>query len=196
VASNTRIPPAEIAGLKGILVKRMARKKLGEVPEPLGVMWHNPPVLEALFGFAGKAERWDACDRQLKSFAHMATVSLVGCGFCLDLGYFQAHDEGLDLDKAREVPRWRESAVFTPLERDVLAYAEAMTSTPPSVTDEMSARLLEQIGPPGLVELTAYIAAANLASRANTSLGIEPQGFAAACGLEPLAEPSALRSRT
>ena len=62
----------------------------------------------------------------------MAVASLVGCTWCLDFDYFQAHNENLDLEKAREVPRWRESDVFTPLERDVMAYAEAMSQTPPS----------------------------------------------------------------
>ena len=79
----------------------------------------------------------------------MAVASLVGCSFCLDLGYFQAHNEGLDEAKAREVPRWRESDVFTPLERDVMEYAEAMTQTPPTVTDELSARLLDAARPAG-----------------------------------------------
>jgi alkylhydroperoxidase family enzyme len=190
MASNTRIPKAEITGVFGALVKRFSRKKLGEVPDALGVMWHNQAVLRTLFGFSGKAEKWDACDRQLKSFAHMATVSLVGCSFCLDLGYFQAHNEKLDVAKAREVPRWRESDVFTPLERDVMEYAEAMSQTPPTVTDALSARLLEQLGAPALVELTAFIAAANLVSRNNTALGIRAVGLAAACGLPPLAEPS------
>jgi hypothetical protein len=41
-----------------------------------------------------------------------------------------------------------------------------------------------------MVELTAYIALANLYTRSNTALGIESQGFAAACHLQPLAEPS------
>ena len=95
----------------------------------------------------------------------MAVASLVGCTFCLDLGYFQAHNEGLDEAKAREVPRWRESDVFTPLERDVMEYAEAMSQTPPTVTDELSAGLLEQLGAPALVELTAFIALANLYAR-------------------------------
>ena len=58
------------------------------------------------------------------------------------------------MTKASEVPRWRESDVFTPLERDVMEYAEAMTQTPPRVTDELSARLLDQLGAPALVELT------------------------------------------
>jgi alkylhydroperoxidase family enzyme len=190
MTGTTRVPTAEITGIFGAMAKRYSKKKLGEVPEPLGVMWHNRPVLKTIFGFFGRAEKWDACDPQLKSFAHMATVSLVGCSFCLDLGYFQAHNEKLDVDKAREVPRWRESDVFTPLERDVMEYAEAMTQTPPTVTDEMSARLLEQLDAPALVELTAVIAGANLVSRNNTALGIEAQGFSTACGLRPLAEAS------
>jgi alkylhydroperoxidase family enzyme len=167
----------------------MSKKLLGEVPEPLGVMWHNQRVLKAFFGFSSKAEKWDTCDRQLKSFAHMATASMVGCSFCLDLGYFQANNENLDLAKARDVPRWRESDLFTPLERDVMEYAEAMTHTPPTVTDDLSARLLKQLGPDGLIELTAWISAANLASRTNVALGITSQEFSTACGLQPLAAP-------
>jgi alkylhydroperoxidase family enzyme len=62
-----------------------------------------------------------------------------------------------------------------------------MTHTPPRVTDEMSARLLEQLGAPALVELTAFIALANMYTRTNTAFGIESQGFAAACDLKPLA---------
>jgi alkylhydroperoxidase family enzyme len=190
MTSTSRIPPTDITGIYGAIAKRYSKKMLGQVPESLGVMWHNLPVLKAFFGLFGKAEKWDACDRQLKSFAHMAAVSQVGCSFCLDLGYFQAHNEELDMEKAREVPRWRESPVFTPLEREVLEYAEAMTQTPPSVTDAMSERLLDQLGAPALVELTAFIAMANMASRANVSLGIEAQGFSAACGLKPLATPT------
>jgi alkylhydroperoxidase family enzyme len=191
MTSTHRIPRAEITGIFGAMAKRYSKKKLGQVPEPLGVMWHNRPVLKTFFGFSSKAEKWDACGPQLKSFAHMAAVSMVGCSFCLDLGYFQAHNEKLDVAKAREVPRWRQSTVFTPLERDVMEYAEAMTHTPPAVTDEMSERLLDQLGAPALVEITAFIAAANMVSRANVALGIEGQGFSAACGLQPLATPAA-----
>jgi alkylhydroperoxidase family enzyme len=120
----------------------------------------------------------------------MAVASLVGCSFCLDFGYFMVHNEGLDEAKAREVPRWRESSVFTPLERDVMEYAEAMSQTPPTVTDELSAELLEQLGAAALVELTAYIALANFTARGNLAFGIKSQGFSNACELEPLAVAS------
>jgi alkylhydroperoxidase family enzyme len=192
MATTARLPQAEITGMFGTMVKLLSKLRFGQVPESLGVMWHNQPVLRALFGFSGKAEKWKTCDLQLKSFAHMAVASTVGCSFCLDLSYFKAHNEMLDIDKAREVPRWRESNIFTPLERDVLDYAEAMTQTPPAVTDELSARLLDQLGAPAIVELTAYIAAANMAGRNNVALGIEAEGLSASCGLKPLAAPSTI----
>ena len=190
MASTTRIPKAELTGVYGAVVKRMSRRMFGEVAEPVEVAWHNRRIVDFGFTIGRKSQRWDRCDADLKSFAHMAVAGLVGCSWCLDLGYFLAANEGLDLVKAREVPRWRESDVFTPRERDVLEYAEAMTRTPPTVTDELSARLLAQLGAPALVELTAYIALANLYTRTNTAFGIESQGFAAACDLAPLAAPS------
>lgn len=189
MASNTRIPKAELTGVYGALVKRMSRRMLGDVAEPVEVAWHNRKVLNFSFSISRQARKWDQCDENLKSFAHMAVANLVGCGFCLDLGYFQAYNQGLDFTKAREVPRWRDSDAFTPLERDVLEYAEAMTHTPPTVTDELSARLLAALGPAALVELTTYIALANLMTRGNTAMGIESQHFSATCDLEPLAGP-------
>src|SRR4051812_47338845 len=190
MAGNTRIPKAELNGIYGALVKRMSRKLLGDVAEPVEVAWHNRKVVHFSFLVGRKSQKFDQCDENLKSFAHMAVASLVGCSWCLDLGYFQANNEGLDVTKAREVPRWRESNVFTPLEREVLEYAEAMSQTPTTVTDELSASLLAQLGPAALVELTAWIALANMYSRNNTALGIEAQGFAAACELKPLAAPT------
>ena len=187
MTSSTRIPPAELKGLYGALVKRMSRKMFGEVPEPIGVTWHNRKVLNFSFGVGRKAQKWDRCDENLKSFAHLATASLVGCSFCLDFGYFHAHNEGLDVNKAREVPRWRMSDAFTPLERNVMEYAEAMTQTPPTVTDELSARLLNALGPAALVELTAFIALANFMARSNVAMGIDSQEFSAACDLKPIA---------
>ena len=98
---SSRIPPAEITGVFGAMLKRYSRKELGTVPESLGVMWHNKRVLRHFFGFFGKIEKWDACDEQLKSFAHMAAVANVGCSFCLDYGYFEARNRNIDMEKAR-----------------------------------------------------------------------------------------------
>ena len=187
---TTRIPATEITGPFGALVKRFSRKMFGQVPESLGVLWHHQPVLKATMGLGRKIQAFDRVDESLKSFAHMAVASYVGCTWCLDFNYFEAHNRDLDMDKAREVPRWRESEVFSPLERDVLEYAEAMTETQPTVTDDLVESLLSQLGEAGVLELTAVIAFANFTTRANVALGIESDGFADACGLKPLAQPS------
>jgi AhpD family alkylhydroperoxidase len=190
MASSPRIPKAEITGFYGYLLKRFSRKMFGAVPEPAEVMWHNRPVLAAALGFGRKAQKWDQLDPALKAFAHMAVAARVGCSWCLDLNYFAAHHEGLDVAKASEVPRWRESTVLSSLEREVMEYAEAMTETPPRVADELAARLLDQLGAPAMVELVATVAFANMNTRSNTALGIEAQGFSKACTI-PLAQPSA-----
>jgi len=172
-----RVPPAQLpTELNDNMIKQF-----GVVPEPVAVMWNSPKVAQDALEFGGKVGAWDAADESLKSLAHMAVAAQVGCSFCLDIGYFQALNENLDMAKASQVTRWRESDVFSPLERDVLEYSEAVTNTPPTVTDELVARLLERLGPAALTELTAFIAFSNLSARSNVALGIESQGFATAC---------------
>ncbi|MGW7048696.1 carboxymuconolactone decarboxylase family protein [Streptomyces avermitilis] len=177
-----RVPKAELpAELRENMIKQ-----LGAVPEPVEVLWHNPKLAEANQEFSAKVGGWDAADASLKTFAHMAVAAQVGCSWCLDINYFHALNQNLDLTKASQVPRWRQSEVFTPLERDVLEYAEAMTSTPPTVTDELYAGLLGRLGPAAMVELTVFIGFANLATRCNTAHGITSQGYSDACQI-PLA---------
>ncbi len=88
-------------------------KQLGAVPEPVEVLWHKPEVAQAGLEFGAKVGAWDAADESLKTFAHMAVAAQVGCSWCLDINYFQAQNENLDLAKASEVPRWRDSAGFS-----------------------------------------------------------------------------------
>ncbi|MGY1685765.1 carboxymuconolactone decarboxylase family protein [Geodermatophilus sp. SYSU D00867] len=190
MASGTRVPATEITGLYGALLKTMSRRVLGQVPEGAGVMWHHPAVLKDSMAFGRRVDSWNRLDPHLATFAAMSAAATIGCGFCLDLHHFLASDRGLDEARVREVPRWRESAVFTPLERRVMEYAEAMSRTPPAVTDELSAALLDELGPAALVELTARIAFMNSSARSNVALGIRSQEFSASCGLPPLAAPS------
>lgn len=59
----------------------------------------------------------------------------------------------------------------------MIGYADAMTATPSTVTDEQVADLLARLGDAGLLELTYVVAQENLRSRMNTALGITAQGF-------------------
>ena len=187
--STFRIPRATLTGLYGKALSIYARRTYGEVPDNAYVYWHNRKVLKAVLGFEQKVAKWDRLDEHLKSYAQIASAGVIGCSWCLDFGYYKAHDDGLDLAKVREVPRWRESDVFDDTERAVLEYAEAMSTTPLTVTDEMVAGLIERLGVEAVVELTQMVALENMRSRFNAAAGLQSQGYSDVCEL-PLAVPS------
>lgn len=186
MTTQTRIPPTELTGVFGTVVKVAARRMIGRVPDSMGVLAHHPALMRASMGIGRKIEALDELDPNLASYAVMATAAYIGCSWCLDFNYYKAHNDGLDEAKARQVPVWHEASVFSPLERDVMAYAEAMSQTPPTVTDELSAALLDALGPAALIELTAKVAFMNMSSRMNVALGIHSEGYADACELPPL----------
>src|SRR4051794_21468759 len=139
MASTTRGPPTEITGIYGALLKTMSRRMLGQVPDAAGVMWHYPAVFKDMMRFGRRTESWNRLDPHLASLATMAAAGAIGCSFCLDLHYFLTHDRGLDETKAREVPRWRESTAFTPLERRGMGDAAAVCHKTPTRAAAMSA---------------------------------------------------------
>lgn len=189
---STRIPRAELTGLYGGVLKIAMRKLLGGVPEGAEVLWNHQGVFKDAMKMGQRQEKWDSLDKNIATYAVMAAAAEIGCSFCLDLNYFKAHNDGLDVEKAREVPRWRESDVFSVLERQVMEYAEAMCQTSPAVTDELSDALLQQLGAEAMVELAAKVAFMNMSARMNVALGIHSEQYADACGLKPLAVGSAV----
>jgi AhpD family alkylhydroperoxidase len=165
------------------LAEWYARRTYGVVPDPLPAMAHNPRVLLTDALFETSLARWNRLDRTLKALAVMASAVSIGCSWCVDFGYWISTHEGVDAEKLQAVPRWRDSDVFTDLERQVMAYAEAVTTTPLAVTDEMVAGLRRELDDAELVELTMMVAVENVRSRFNGALGLTSQGFRDRCEL-------------
>jgi alkylhydroperoxidase family enzyme len=139
---------------------------------------HHARVLLATTRFERGAARWNRLDPTLKSLAVMAVAARIGCSWCPGLGYRESRGKGVPAVKVRNVPVWRDhDEVYTDLELLVMEYAEAMTETPPAVTDEMTQCLIADLGEPAFVELTATIAVENLRSRMNSAFGLVGQGL-------------------
>ena len=163
------------------IVEWYSRRSWGVVADPLAAMGHNPRVLLTDARFETSLARWNKLDRTLRNLAEMAAAVSIGCSWCVDFGYWESTRRGTDPVKMRDVPRWRDSDVYTDLERQVMAYAEAMTATPPAVTDEMVAGLRQHLDDAQLVELTMMVAVENVRSRFNSALGLTSQGFKDRC---------------
>ncbi|WP_345801807.1 carboxymuconolactone decarboxylase family protein [Microbacterium sp. AZCO] len=195
MSGHTRIRPIPVTGAYGALVKIVSRRMVGKVPESMGVLWNHRAIMRDSMAIGQKVEHWKELDPALAVYAAMASAATIGCSFCLDFNYFMSHGRGLDEAKVREVPCWRESTLFTPLERRVMQYAEDASQTPPAVTDELSDALVADLGPAAVVELAARVAFMNMTARMNLALGIHSEQFADACGLAPLAQRSAVAER-
>ena len=189
----TRIPLDPPRTLIYRLAEWYSRRTYGAVLDPGAAMAHNPRVLITDARFERSLARWNRLDPTLKALAQMASAATIGCSWCMDFGYWESTRQGVDPAKLRDVPSWRDSAVYTDLERAVMEYAEAMTSTPLAVTDEMVEGLRRRLDDAQLVELTMMAAVENTRSRFNSALGLTSQGFKDRCEI-PAAAPASRTS--
>jgi AhpD family alkylhydroperoxidase len=190
-----RIPgvPADRAGMVGRMVYRLAERRFGAVPEPLAVAAHHPWLLRA--GLVAEAAYQRAARRlpgSLRELAVYRVAMVVGCSWCVDFGAMLQRLQGLDVDRLSHIDEYPTSPHYSEPERLALAYADAMTAQPSTVTDAQVARLEAEFGRAGVVELTHAIALENMRARFNHALGITEQGFDAACAARSI--PSAAAS--
>jgi alkylhydroperoxidase family enzyme len=92
------------------------------------------------------------------------------------LSHLSPHD-GLDIERLKEIDDYATSPAFSKPERLAIAYADAMTATPVTVTDAQVAELEREFGRNGTLELTYLIALENMRGRNNSALDSTDQGF-------------------
>jgi len=172
------------------LVYRIARRRYGQVPEPVLASAHHPGLMWTSvvheLGVEKAAHRLPA---ELRDIVVHRVATVVGCSWCVDFGTMLAVKTGFSVQRHRELDRYRDSDSFTDAEKLALEYADAMTAQPMTVTDELVTRLREHLDDAQLVELTYLIGLDNLRARCNHALGLTAQGYTSgdACPL-PFAE--------
>lgn len=184
-STTARLPLEHPHSMLAGLLNFWTRRQYGQQMEPMIALLHHRKVMTSVARFEMGVAKWSTLDSGLKELACLSVASQIGCSWCMDFGYYLARTNGMDLAKLEQVVSWRSSAVYTPLERKVLEYAEAMTATPPEVTDEMVEGLRADLDDAQLVELTEMISVENLRSRTNSALGLTSQGFKSQCDLPP-----------
>ena len=196
----SRIPAVapQDAGLLVRIAYRYARRRLGEVPEPLAVAAHHRKIMMATAVHELMAERAvHVMPKALVELAVYRTAWTIGCSWCVDFGTMLMRLDGLDIDQLKHIADFETSDAFTDEERDIVRYADAMSETPMTVTDEQVATLVERYGHAGVVELTDQIALENHRARFNHAFGITDQGFSSgdACRVPwEVSEPETARA--
>jgi AhpD family alkylhydroperoxidase len=165
------------SGLFVRLAYWLARRRVGRVPAPVGIMAHHRWILMAAGAFELIFERARDVDVRLEELALVKAASLVGCRFCIDLGGALAQRHGIPEAKLLALPSYETSPVFTPLERRVLDFTVQMTETPSRPAPELVRQLQAELGVRALVELTAAIAWENFRARFNHAVGAREEGY-------------------
>lgn len=164
-----------------LLVKiayRVAGRRFGVVPEPFAVLANHPRLFMASARHELALEKATrVVPGALIQLAVYRTAWTLGCSWCVDFGVMLQRLDGLDVERLRDISEFETSAAFTEVEREVIRYADAITATPTTVTDEQVARLVDAHGLDGVVELTYQISHENQRARMNHALGIVDQGF-------------------
>lgn len=95
----------------------------------------------------------------------------------MDINSAVGRKQGLSDEQLAELASFESSSQFSPCEKALLRYAEGMTRTPASVTEDVFRELATHFDSAQIVELTAMIALENFRSRFNRALAIESEGF-------------------
>src|SRR4051812_30645519 len=77
-----------------------------------------------------------AVDKMLLHLVKLRASQINGCAFCIDMHVKEALDDGEDAQRLHLLSAWRESPLYTPKERALLAWTEALTLLPASGTPD------------------------------------------------------------
>lgn len=180
MTTRTRIEPLSPrqANLLVRAMYRYTRRRFGEVPEPFAVIARHPRLLMANAvheGLLQSASR--TLPATVRELAVFWTARTIGCSWCVDFGAMLTRLEGLDVERLKDIDNYAHSALYTDDERAAIAYADAVTTDPHSVTDAQVADLRRRFGDAGVIELTYQIGIENVRARMYSALGITEQGF-------------------
>jgi AhpD family alkylhydroperoxidase len=156
---------------------RLTGREPEDIIEPLELYAHTPGLMFAYGKLEGASAQQERVDWRLKVLAGLKAATLTHCEFCIDLASQVARLSGLSDVQLLDLPHYRESDLFTNLEKLVLDYATGMSRTPVEVPDALFARLREHFDEAQLVELTSAIALENMRGRFNLALGVGAAGF-------------------
>ncbi|KUI30120.1 transposase [Mycobacterium sp. IS-1742] len=183
------IPPQR-ASLPTRLLYRIARRRFGEVPEPFAVAAHHPRLMVANVVHEGLLQSGSTkLPTSVRELAVFWTARTVGCSWCVDFGSMLQRLDGLDIDRLTDIDDYATSPRYSDDERAAIAYADAMTKDPHTVTDDQVADLRRRFGDAGVIELTYQIGVENMRARMYAALGITEQGFSGDACRVPWANP-------
>ena len=184
------------------IVLEQALKGMGFVPNSLYAMSEKPNILGAfalLFanirGFSGvqtsaltglklsvknmiwslraKKNNSNEVPLYLKNLVAHISSNASGCRYCQAHTAYEAHENGVAIEKLQSIWEFQTSDLFTDAEKAALSFGFAAGSVPNQVESEHYSELSKHFTAEQIVELTATISIFGFLNRWNDSMGTE-----------------------
>ena len=127
-------------------MRRGMKKMTGRDPahgsgiEPVEIWAHQPKMMSGMGKFQQSVRKAHGVDERTKNLMELKGAQMIGCEWCVDLGSQICRNSGLSDAELLELPRYRQSELFTEREKVGLDYTVGVMRTPVDVTDELFAR--------------------------------------------------------
>jgi alkylhydroperoxidase family enzyme len=145
------------------LVERITRER-GGVLHLYAMLLHSAPIGEGWLNYLTAIRQKAALAGDIREMVIMRIAHLNGAPYEAQQHAPIALKEGMTQGQLDALEDWVPSPLFSPLQRAVLAYTDAMTKDI-HVSDAVFDAMRVHIDETGIVELTATIAAYNMVSR-------------------------------
>ncbi len=142
------------------------------------VLLHSPALALDWLQFNSSVRFQTTLSASLRELVILRVAILNGAEYQVRIhGPTYARAAGLTEAQIAALADWKPAEVFTPMQRAVLAYTDAMTQTI-DVSDAVHDELVRHVDDRQKVELTVLIGAYNMHTRVSRALQIDPESAA------------------
>ncbi|MBX3550242.1 MAG: carboxymuconolactone decarboxylase family protein [Xanthobacteraceae bacterium] len=153
------------------LAARIAAER-GEVLHIYRMLLHSPVVAEGWLALMTAIRQRAALAGDLRELVIMRIAQLNGANYEAEQHRAYALREGVSEAQLDALAAWERSDLFSPIQRAVLAYTDAMTRDV-KVPEDIFAQTSEHFDECCMIELTATVASYNMVSRFLVALEVE-----------------------
>lgn len=153
-------------------VKARIVAERGQMLHIYRMLLHSPAVSEGWLAMMTSIRQRSALAGSLRELVIMRIAQLNGAAYEAEQHRAFALKEGVSEAQLEALEDWENAKLFSPVQRAVLDYTDAMTCDV-KVPDTVFAAVRRHFDGQGIVELTATIASYNMVSRFLVALGIE-----------------------
>ncbi len=160
------------------ILYRMQRKKYGMTLLPTKIWGRCPTIFLGFLAMFRRLNRKKSpIDKNLRALVSVRISQINHCPFCVDMNSSFIFKKPEQMAKLDALPTFRESSLFSDLEKAALNYAEKITFSDTEVDDATFQEVRNHFSDDDIVELTALIAFQNMSSKFNAALDIPLQGL-------------------